>query len=209
VTYRPHHLIPLVLAFACCGLAASAASASTPIATMIPSLLGPNALGTNCGATQAVFTPWGDTHQYYFTQSGGFESGAPGWTLSGGAHLVAGNEPFDVHSKTDSSSLLIPTGAAATSPPLCFGLDTPGIRFFATSNSGPATIHVQVIANGPLGLLSTLDGGPATVGTSWAPTPVFSTTLSQLSGATSIQLKITSTGNVQIDDIYIDPFVSH
>jgi hypothetical protein len=209
VTRHSHRLIPLVLAFACCGLAACAASASTPVAVAIPSLLGSSALGTTCGATQAVFAPWGDTHQYYFTQSGGFESGAPGWTLSGGARVVAGNEPFYIHSKTDDSSLLIPSGGVAISPPLCFGLNTPGIRFFATSNSGPSTIHVQVIANGPLGLLSILDGGPATVGTSWAPTPVFSTTLSQLSGATSIQLKITSTGNVQIDDIYIDPFVSH
>jgi hypothetical protein len=69
-----------------------------------------------------------------------------------------------------------------------------------------------VIATGLLGVLSVLDGGTATVGTSWAPTPVFSTTFSQLNvpvGTKTIQLQITSTGNVQIDDIYIDPFVSH
>jgi hypothetical protein len=202
-------LIPFVLALACAGLAVSAAAASTSAASASTSPLALSSLGSNCGPTQAVFSPWGDMSQYYFTASGGFEGGAPGWTFTGGARVVAGNEPFDVHGKSDSSSLLIPSGGTATSPPLCFGLNTPGIRFFATSDSGPATVHVQVVANGLLGFLSILDGGTATVGTSWAPTPVFSTTLSQLSGASSIQLRITSTGNVQIDDIYIDPFVSH
>ena len=45
----------------------------------------------------------------------------------------------------------------------------------------------------------------------WAPTPVFGTTLSQLNvpvGAKSVQIRISTTGSVRIDDIYIDPFQS-
>ena len=46
---------------------------------------------------------------------------------------------------------------------------------------------------------------------SWAPTPVFRTTLSQLNvpvGTKSIQIRISTTGSVRVDDIYIDPFQS-
>ncbi len=204
---RPsHRLLPLFLALVVSAVAASAASANGAPGTLVTSLI-----GGNCGATQAVFAPWGDSHQYYPTPNGNFESGSTGWTLSGGAKVVAGNESSYVGSPSDSHSLLIPSGGTATSAPICFGLLTPGIRFFATSSSGPATIHVKVIATGLLGLLSVLDGGTATVGTGWAPTAVFSTTFSQLDipvGTKSVQLQITSTGNVQIDDIYIDPFVS-
>jgi hypothetical protein len=185
---------------------ASSAQAGGLLGNLTTSLI-----GGNCGATQAVFAPWGDTHQYYFTSNGGFESGSLGWTLAGGATVVTGNETASVHGAGDSHSLLIPSGGTATSPAICFGLLNPGVRFFATSNSGPATIHVKVIATGLLGVLSVLDGGTATVGTSWAPTPVFATTFSQLDvpvGTKTIQIQITSTGNVQIDDIYIDPFVS-
>ena len=168
-------------------------------------------IGGNCGVTSTPFKQWGDQNAYYFTQNGGSEQGAAGLTLSGGAAVVSGNELFGVHAAGDGSSLSIPASGSATSPALCFGLLTPNVRFFAVSDSGPATIHVRVIARGLLGGLSVLDGGSASVGSSWSPTPIFATLVSQLNsvvGAKSIQLQITSTGNVQIDDIYIDPFCS-
>ena len=102
----------------------------------------------------------------------------------------------------------MPHGATATSPPVCFGLLTPGIKMFA---SGPGTLHVQVIARGFLGGLSVLDGGTVTVGPGWSPTIDFGTLLSQLNaplGSKSIQIQLTAAGNVQVDDIYIDPFLS-
>lgn len=199
-------ILPIVAAAALCGAAASSAGAAAGPAALTTALL-----GGNCGATQAAFSQWGDSNQYYFTSNGGFESGSSGWTLTGGAQVVSGNEPFHVHSPSDSQSLLIPGGGSATSPAECFGLTTPGIRFFAMSDSGSATIHVRVIATGLLGVLSVLDGGTATVGPAWAPTPVFSTLFSQLDvpvGTKSIQIQITASGNVQIDDLYIDPFCS-
>jgi hypothetical protein len=203
---RSLKLLALAVTLGTCivGGSASRASADGSLLTGL--------IGGNCGSTSAVFAPWGDNSQYYFTQNGGFEDGSAGWTLSGGAAVVGGNEPFDVHSASDSHSLLIPSGASATSPSLCFGLLYPGVRFFAMSRSGTATIHVRVIASGLLGALSVLDGGSATVGPNWSPTPTFATTLSQLDipvGTKSIQLQISATGAVQIDDIYIDPFVSH
>jgi hypothetical protein len=207
---RPSHRIRFIsLALAALTSIVVAASAQAAVGS---GSLTSTLIGGDCGATQTVFAPWGDSHSYYFTSNGGFESGSLGWTLTGGAAVVSGNEPNNVHAASDDHSLLIPSGATATSPELCFGLLTPGIRFFATAPSGPATIHVQVIATGLLGGLSFLDGGTVTVGSGWAPTSVFSTLLSQLNvpvGTKSIQLRITSTGPVQIDDIYIDPFISH
>jgi hypothetical protein len=158
-----------------------------------------------------VFAPWGDRGQYYFASDGGFEAGGAGWALSGGAKAVPGNEPFYLHGAQDRASLLIPNGGVATSPALCFGSNTPGVRFVATSPSGSATIRVRIIARGLVGVLSILDGGTIHVGPSWAPTTAFSTTFSQLNsvllGAKSIQVVISvSDGSAQVDDVYVDPF---
>ena len=168
---------------------------------------------TNCGSTSAVFSPWGDQHQYYFTSNGGFESGSGGWMLGGGATVVGGNEPFHLHSSQDGHSLLLPNGGVAASPWLCFGSNTPGIRFMAMSPSGSGSVHVRLVARGLLGLLAILDGGTVEVGPSWAPTIDFGTTFSQLNsallGANAIQVVISASGNVQLDDLYIDPFTQY
>src|SRR5437868_9166437 len=70
----------------------------------------------NCGSTSPVFAPWGDYGQYFLASDGGFEGGGAGWGFAGGARVVAGNEPFHLHSSQDDSSLLLPYGAVAASP---------------------------------------------------------------------------------------------
>ncbi|MBV8080763.1 MAG: hypothetical protein JO186_10370 [Actinobacteria bacterium] len=166
--------------------------------------------GVSCGPTSAVFSQWGDNHQYYFTSNGGFESGSSGWTLGPGASVTEGNEPFFIHSSSDNHALSLANGAFAASPWVCFGSNTPHIRFMA---SGSGSIHVRLIARGLLGELAILDGGTIQVGPSWAPTPDLGTTFSQLNsallGANAIQVVLTATGNVQVDDLYIDPFTQY
>jgi hypothetical protein len=199
----PRLLIALTLALA----APVAASANGGAGSLTTSLI-----GGNCGATSTPFAQWGDRNAYYPVPDGGFESGGAGWTLSGGARVVSGNESFHVQNPTNTASLLLPSGAAATTPSVCFGLLNPGIRLFATAPDGPATIHLQIISRGLLGALTILDGGTVTIDSGWAPTPTFSTLASQLDtlvGSKSIQLRFTATGNVQIDDVYVDPFSSH
>ena len=180
--------------------------AATANADLLPSLL-----GGNCGTTSQPFAPWGDSAAYYLAGNGGFES-VGGWTLSGGAAVVAGNEPFYVHGKQDRSALLLPNGATATSGQVCFGLLNPGVRFFAMSPTGSGTVRVQLIAYGVLGPLATLDGGSVSAGKTWAPTPKLGTTLSQLNtvlGAKSIAIKLTAvSGSALVDDLYIDPFLA-
>jgi hypothetical protein len=189
-----------------CALVASAFAASTTSADagLIPSLL-----GGNCGSMSKVFAPWGDYAPYYFAPNGGFESGAQGWTLTGGAQVVAGNEGYFVHSTGDGYSLSIPNGATVTSPALCSGVTYKGLRFFAVAPGGSATIHVRVIARGLLSILAVLDGGNIQVGSKWQPTPVSTllTGLSELVGVKSIQIQLTASGNVQIDDLYVDPLL--
>src|SRR3954453_2805958 len=63
------------------------------------------------------FTRWLDLFQYTLVPGGNFESNAAGWTLTGGAQVVSGNESFNVSG--GSHSLSLPAGSSATSPAMC------------------------------------------------------------------------------------------
>jgi len=168
------------------------------------------------GAAQ-VFRPWGDTDSYVLAPNGGFESGALGWGLFGGAQTVEGNESFYLNGSGDSSSLALPAGSSAISPPVCMSLDTPTFRLVAR-NTGSTSSGLRVEAVYPLlGLIrtktvSTVYGGP-----NWAPSQKMSTvlTLSTIVGTlipSAVQIRITpvgSGGNWQVDDLYVDPFARH
>ena len=84
------------------------------------------------------------------------------------------------------------------------------MRFVAGGVGGQATVHVRVVSESLLGILSTLDGGTFTVDSGWDAAPKLSTLFSALAaplGTKSMQLIITSeSGTAQIDDLYIDPF---
>jgi hypothetical protein len=164
-------------------------------------------LGGGCGSLAQTFSPWGDPAGYYFPANGGFESGAAGWTLAGGAAVVDGNEPYFLHGAGDAHSLAIPAGGSA-SIGVCFGFFYPGLRFLV--RGAGATVHVWVSTTNVLGLVSTLDGGTFQPGDDWAPSPKVLTLFSAIAspfGAKTMQLHIDVTGAaVQIDDLYVDPF---
>ena len=165
-------------------------------------------LGGGCGATAPAFAPWGDVSDYYFPANGGFESGAAGWTLSGGAAVVAGNEPFFLHDAGDSHALAIPAGGGV-SISLCYGVFYPALRFMV-SGAG-ARVHVWISTQNLLGVVSILDGGTFTAGSGWAPSPRLSTLLSALVaplGTKSMRLHVDVGGApAEIDDLYVDPYV--
>jgi hypothetical protein len=168
-------------------------------------------LGGNCGVTTPVFLPWGDFSTYYYASNGGFESGAAGWSLSGGASVeTQANEPWYL-AGFGSHALSIPAGGSA-SISTCYGLTYPAVRFFASGQGGPATIHVRVVSRSLLGVLSILDGGTFPAGDTWAPSPKTSTLFSALAaplGAKSMTLQFTvEKGTAQIDDLFVDPFLS-
>jgi hypothetical protein len=80
------------------------------------------------------FLQWLDPLPYTLLPGADFESGAAGWTLTGGARVADGNEPFYVTRGSDSHSLL-PPGSSATSPAMCVGLVLPVVRFFSSGGS--------------------------------------------------------------------------
>jgi hypothetical protein len=184
---------------ACMALAATAAATASP-AGAAPSCTGQTYV--------QPFKPWGDPLSYVQMPNGNLES-TSGWTLTGGAAQVTGNEPFHVSGSADQKSLSLPSGSSATTPALCIGLLSPTLRFFAT-NSGSALVTLKVDAitnvNGtklttPVGLLP---------GGAWQPTLAlpFLTNVLALSTGT-VQFRFTPVGlgtsGWRIDDVYIDP----
>lgn len=165
------------------------------------------------GAEQ-VFSPWGDQHHYVLAPDGGFEAGASGWSLSGGARTVAGNESYYLNDAADKRSLSLPAGSKAVSPPICMSLDTPIFRMFARNTGDPSSrLRVEAVYK-LLGLVRTKAVSTVAAGSFWAPTQQMSTVLSlaTIVGTlipSAIQIHITpldSKGKWQVDDLYIDPF---
>lgn len=181
------------------------------------------------GATsRQTFKAFADLSYYVPAPNGNLESGSLGWTLTGGASVVTGNEPFYVGSKKDSRSLAIPAGATATTPALCLGVESPYSRLFVKGAAGASLVVdlLYVDANGvqraaPIAILS---GSK-----SWVLSPrlytatILFSTMAALktvtpgdfgSFATTAEAALTplayrftaSGGTWQVDDLYVDPF---
>lgn len=191
--------LPLVLAAG----AAVLAFAPTAHAGLLPSCP---------GTYQKPFAQWGDSASYTLVGDGAFEGGAAGWSLAGGARVVAGNEPFYVHAAGDSRSLLLPGGSSATSPPVCMVLGRPKMRLFAVAPGGTGSLRVDVLSRNLLGILSVVDGGVVSAGSRWQPTPALSLLGSNLGSAlwatwVQIRFRPVDGASVAIDDVYVDPWV--
>jgi hypothetical protein len=177
-------------------------------------LLGPGSLlglDNDCGPTSQPFAQFGDSRNYTFGTNGGLESGANGWSVAGGGRVVAGNESYYVHSRSDHSSLQLPAGASAATPGLCQETSSSFVRFFLRSPDG-GSVRVQVVARNLLGqIVGVLDIARVSPGASWQPGPAVLNLQSLLAllGISSIQLKfVTVSGTVQVDDVYVDPWGS-
>lgn len=164
--------------------------------------------------TEKVFGPWGDQRDYVLAPDGGFEAGGSGWQLNRGAAVVEGNESYHLNDAGDSKSLSLPAGSSAVSPPICMAIDTPSFRLVAR-NSGDPSSQLRVEATYKLlGLIRTRTAGTLRTGSSWAPSQSVSTvlTLSTLVGTlipSAIEIRFTpldSSGQWQVDDVYVDPF---
>jgi len=191
----------------CLGLVTALVALCAPAALASGSLLG---LNNDCGSTSQPFAQFGDDRYYTFGSNGGLENGSTGWTLGGG-DIVSGNESYYVHSASDRHSLRLSSGDSALSPKLCMGTTSTVTRFFVRSDDG-GRVRVQVVLKNLLGqVLGTLQISDVSAGPSWSAGPAILNldSLLGLIGVSSIQLKFTQlTGNVQIDDVYVDPWAS-
>lgn len=170
----------------------------------------------NCadqGASAQVFKRWLDPFQYVPAPGGHAES-EDGWTLTGGARIVAGNEPWKVGGADHARSLELPRGASATTGVMCVGLGHPTVRFFARRTSGTLlnTLLVEVQFEALGGLLKTLPIGLVVGGRQWQPTlpsVMVANLLPLLPGArTPVRFRFTPLGGAtwQVDDVYVDPW---
>jgi hypothetical protein len=159
------------------------------------------------GATSQPFLPWGDANLYTLAPGGDLES-ASGWTLSRGAALVKGSEPFKATGKLGAYSLSLPTGAVAVSPPVCLTINHPTFRFFEKATQGnSASLRAEALADSPTQVVGL---GAVNGTTAWAPAAPLSTGASDLllgaTGSISVRLRFTADyGSWQIDDVFVDP----
>jgi hypothetical protein len=159
-----------------------------------------------------------DPLPYTLAPDGGFEGGAAGWKLSGGARVVDGNEPWLTGAATDRKSLLLPPGSSATSPAMCMELVLPVVRFFSTGGAALSYLQVEALYTDAAGRSRALTLLPVGLPSrTWIP----NLPLLQLSGAinaatlngltSDISLRFTprglfGSGTWQIDDVYVDPW---
>jgi hypothetical protein len=162
------------------------------------------------------FTPWLDFASYVLAPNGGLESGAAGWSLDGGAAVVAGNESFYVRDASDTRSLSLPAGSSATTSSMCVDARSPDLRLFVR-NSGSllSTLKVEALYTDALGQPRALTVAVLAAGSRWQPTlPVaFLANLTApplvTDGTTSVAFRFTPLGSWsgwRIDDVYVDPF---
>jgi hypothetical protein len=158
------------------------------------------------------FARWGDRASYTLLSGGGLEGSLTGWSLSGAARTVEGNEPWKVGGAADHRSLTLPLGSSALSAPICVGLEHPTLRFFTRKQSGLlSTLAVSVRVKTSLGAVLEVPVGVILAGSTWTPTPqtlVVANLLPLAPGAyTSVQFRFTPVlGSWQVDDVYVDPF---
>ncbi|MDP1848120.1 MAG: hypothetical protein Q8K79_10045 [Solirubrobacteraceae bacterium] len=166
-------------------------------------------------STQKTFLPWWDIADYTALSGGDFEGAGDGWSMTGGAAIGGGNEPYYVGDSGDSHSLSLPAGASATSPAICVGLVHPTIRFFAKRQSGGwlslSSVRVDVLFETSTGQVASLPIGVAGNGGSWQPTSpmlVVANLLPLLPGErTPVAFRFTAQGaDYSVDDVWVDPY---
>lgn len=157
------------------------------------------------------FARWLDPMNYTLAPGGAFES-ASGLTLTGGAKIVAGNEPYYLNRTTDRNSVLIPQGGTVTTGPICISVDKPTVRFFAKRPSFALLplMTVEGLYTTPSGTTASLPLiGVPLAGGSWAvQLPMVSASaVLELGDTTMMRFRIRAvSGTWQVDDFYVDPW---
>jgi hypothetical protein len=197
------------------GLVAALALAAVPASASADGL----DIGLNGCPAQTIehpFSRWLDGGNYVLAPGGTFEGSLTGWTLSGGAKVVAGSESFAAHGAGEKNALSLPSGSSATTPPICVAVLDPTMRYFAANDGGLLSLlRVDVLYHAPGGGTLTLPLGVNLGARNWAPSlPVLvgADLLGVLNGGqATVQFRFSPAGlgaKWRIDDVYVDPFAS-
>jgi hypothetical protein len=160
------------------------------------------------------FSQWNDTNEYKLIPGGSFENGASGWTLSHGASIVSGSEPFGATGSVGASSVNLPAGASVTSPFTCVDAAYPSFRFFARNNGLLSTVLVSVVYKPLLGIPVAVPVGTVVLSPNWSPSaPMLTVSVltGLLHGGTApMAVRFTAvTGSSQVDDVFVDPHMHY
>jgi hypothetical protein len=199
---RPRHVASALLCAVGCLAAVPASSGAA--------LLGPS---TACDGRplSRPFTPWLDLATYEQAPNGGFENGLTGWTTTGGAAVVAGNEPWTVAGAGDTHALSLPAGSSATSSTVCAGLGYPTVRLFSKGGWLLRGLRVEVLYRDTSGILRSALPGVVVGSSRWQPTlPVLTLSGLPLLTGSQIAIRLTAVGAAfTVDDVYVDPYSRH
>ncbi len=167
------------------------------------------------GASQQVFSPWGDYADYALAP-GGDLSDTSNWTLKN-IQLSTDHDPYTA----GSGSLVFAKGdAEATSPVTCVNLDNPTMRVFVQDQGGNGKAHLDVTL-----LYQGLDGGTKKltvanlkVDGGWQPSVVIPVPVGVLASASTngwvpvaFDFKVKSLQKDEtfsLDGIFVDPCLS-
>lgn len=172
--------------------------------------LGPSAPNATCATSDVSqpFAPWGDHNDYVLAPGGAFSGSSTDWTLSRGARLVPGGEPYNVAGSAAPASLSLPAGSSAQSPFTCVNLSRPTFRFFGRNSGLLSTVLVQVVIKLPVVGELPVPVGTLALSGKWQPSLQMLTT-SGLTGTGEVALRFTAlTGTSQFDDVFVDPRMS-
>jgi hypothetical protein len=200
-------------------LATLGATLALALGAATPASANDGLLGLGCGDTPShPFLRFLDPLPYTLVPDGGFENGAAGWQLSGGARVVSGNDPFGL-SGPGSRVLSLPAGSSATSPPMCVGLVLPVVRFVSSGGGLLTYLQVEAVYRDAAGNERSvvLAPGAQPTGSKWAPTlPLLQlggllNTLTLNGVTTQMSFRFTPRGlfgggNWKIDSVYVDPW---
>ncbi len=163
-------------------------------------------------AMSQPFVPWMDFANYVLAPRGNMEADSAPWTLSGGAAIVAGNEPFYVGASRDRLSLRLPAGSSAATAPMCLGIDYPTMRFFAKRDGGSllSSLRVEAVFTNAAGQRQVVPISAVTNAGVWSPTAPLPTVVNALAVVNPLQVAFRFTpqhsSQWSIDDVYVDPY---
>jgi hypothetical protein len=170
----------------------------------------------NCSSPvqSTVFSRWGDYNSYFRLSNGGFENGATDWSLSGGAAVVWGNEPWKVGGAGDVRNLQIPQNGVAESRTLCVSRDQNIMRLFVYNQHVSGSIlHIEAWAQAPNGgnwAVTAFDVNGEAAPFGYSPTMQFQIpNMFGGNGMENLFLRFSTRGASAtwwIDDVHIDPF---
>jgi hypothetical protein len=159
------------------------------------------------------FALFNDFGQYTPVPNAGFEQGATGWTLTGAARVVSGNEPWKIGGSWHRNALDLPGGSSAITAPICIDETYPHFRLFVR-NAGPLSspLKIEVLYYDTKGnITNTRPVEYRSLTTAWQPTGlvginVFSSRTTVTAAPVAFRFTtIAKDARFQIDDVYVDP----